>query len=163
MLVFGVALAWGGARMLVRAWSSEHWPTAQGSVLSSSVETLRSKRSVTFRPHVRYSYSVGSERYTSDTIAFGSTDAGDSRDAKEYVSRFPAGSSVSLHYSPDDPSVACLDCGSAGVADYVVTLGGVALALFAVSGLVDLLRSHHRAQRRQQRVVEGSSQQASRG
>jgi Protein of unknown function (DUF3592) len=153
MLVFGGALAFGGARMLHRAWSSEGWPTAQGTVLASSVETLRSKRSVSFRPHVRYSYSVGPERYTSETIAFGPSDEGDVRDANVYVKRFPAGASVSLRYSPDDPSVACLECGKAGLADYAVTGIGVALALYATLGLWELLRSQLSARQRQRQAA----------
>ena len=164
MLLFGGVLAFGGARAIYRAWSSKSWPTAQGSVLSSTVETLRSKRSVSFRPHVRYSYSVGAGHYTSDTIAFAATDTGDSQEAREYVGRFPTGSTVELHYSPEDPNVACLDCGRAGVADYVVTLGGGALALFAISGLLDLLRGHLARRRQQQSApARAPRQQATRG
>lgn len=151
MLLFGGVLAFGGGRAIYRAWTSGNWPTAQGSVLKSSVETMRSKRSVRFRPHVSYSYTVGSTPYTSEVIAFAATDTGDLEEAREYVNRFPAGSHVQPHYAPDDPAVACLDCGRAGVADYVVTVGGLGMMLFAVSGLVELLRSHRAAQRRQQR------------
>lgn len=151
MLVFGGLLAFGGARAISRAWSSKHWPTVHGSVLSSSVEPLRTRRSVSFRPHVRYSYSVGSGHYTSETIAFAPTDTGNLREAQAYVSRFPAGAPLELHYSPADPNVACLDCGRAGMADYMVTAGGVLLALFAVSGLLELLRSHRATRLRQQR------------
>jgi hypothetical protein len=163
MLLFGGVLAFGGARMIYRAWASQGWPTAQGKVLSSSVETLRSKRSVSFRPHVRYSYAVGPTSYTAETIAFAATDTGDLQEANGYVRRFPTGANVSLRYSPEDPAVACIDCGRAGVADYVVAVGGVALALFAISGLLDLLRSHLRAQQRQAAPANAAPQQASRG
>jgi hypothetical protein len=148
MLVFGGLLAWGGMRMIYRAWASESWPTAEGTVLSSSVETLRSRRSVSFRPHVRYGYSVGPAHYTAETIAFAATDTGNLQEANEYVRRFPSGAHVSPRYSPEDPSLACLDCGRAGVADYGVAGGGLALALFAASGLVDLRRGHLNSQRR---------------
>jgi hypothetical protein len=72
---------------------------------------------------------------------------------------------VELHYAPDDPTVACLDCGRAGVADYVVLVGGAGMALFAVSGLLELLRSHRASQQRQQRSARtgARSQQATRG
>jgi TRAP-type C4-dicarboxylate transport system permease small subunit len=165
MLLFGGVLAFGGGRAVLRAWTSGNWPTAQGSVLASSVETMRSKRSVSFRPHVRYSYTVGSTPYTSQVISFAATDTGDLQEAREYVSRFPAGSHVEPRYAPDDPTVACLDCGRAGVADYVVAVGGVGMALFAVVGLLELLRSHQAAQRRQQRSAGtgATSQQATRG
>ncbi|PTL81195.1 DUF3592 domain-containing protein [Vitiosangium sp. GDMCC 1.1324] len=165
MLLFGGMLVFGGARAIYRAWASERWPVAKGSVLSSSVETLRSRRSVTFRPHVRYSYEVGSGHYTSDIIAFAATDTGNMEEAREYVGRFPAGSTVELHYEPGDPSVACLDCGRAGLPDYAVTVGGGALVLFAVSGLLELLRGHLAARRRQQRPTPpgATPQQPTRG
>jgi hypothetical protein len=148
MLVGGGMLAYGGARMLYLAWASERWPSAEGTVLASSVETLRSRRSVRFRPHVRYDYAIGPTHYTSETIAFAATDTGDVEEANEYKRRFPKGAPVTPRYSPEDPFVSCLECGTAGVADYVVTGGGVALALFGLSGLVDLLRAYSSARRR---------------
>ncbi|HEX5754614.1 MAG TPA: DUF3592 domain-containing protein [Archangium sp.] len=149
MLVAGGAFALGGGRMLYRAKASEHWPVVKGSVLSSSVETLRSKRSVSFRPHVRYSYTVGAEHYTAETIAFAAMDTGNLAEANAYVRRFPVGAPVELHYSPADPSIACIECGLAGLADYVVTAAGAAMMLFAVSGLLDVLRGDLRARWRQ--------------
>ncbi|WP_375768009.1 DUF3592 domain-containing protein [Archangium gephyra] len=153
LLVFGGLLAFGGGRMVYRARASEHWPVARGSVLSSKVETLRSRRAVSFRPHVRYSYTVGAEGYTSETIAFGALDTGNVQEANDYVRRFPAGAPVELRYSPEDPSLACIECGQAGMADYVVTVGGGALMLFAALGLVDVLGSQLRARRRQRTLA----------
>jgi hypothetical protein len=144
MLVFGGVLAFGGGRKVYRGRASEHWPVGRGSVLSSSVETLRSRRSVSFRPHVRYTYTVGAVPYTAETITFAALDTGNLQEANGYVRRFPAGSPVELHYSPDDPSIACIECGQAGVADYVVMAGGGTLVLYAASGLVEVLRSYLR-------------------
>ena len=149
ILVVGGMLAFGGGRMLYRAKASEQWPVVRGAVLSSSVETLRGRRSVSFRPHVRYSYTVGAEHYTAETIAFAAMDTGSLQEASGYVRRFPAGAPVELHYSPADPSIVCIECGLAGMADYVVTAAGAAMMLFAVSGLLDVLRSDLRARRRQ--------------
>ncbi len=58
-----------------------------------------------------------------------------------------------LHYAPDEPSLVCLDCGRAGVADDGVSAGGLALGLFATSRPWELLRGHLRARRRQRRAV----------
>lgn len=157
LLVVGGALAFGGGRMLYRAKASEHWPVVKGAVLSSSVETLRSRRSVSFRPHVRYSYTVGAQHYTAETIAFAAVDTGNLQEANDYVRRFPAGAPVELHYSPRDPSIACIECGLAGIADYVVTAAGVAMLWFAASGLLSVSRSGLRARRRQRTQAPGGT------
>lgn len=155
LLVFGGALAVSAGRMLYRARSSEHWPVAEGTVLSSSVETLRSRRSASYVPHVRYSYAVGGQSFTSESIAFAPVATGDALEAQSYVRRYPHGGAVSVHYEPGAPEVACLDCGRAGVANYVVALGGAALALVAALGLVDVLRYRARARVNSPRASAG--------
>lgn len=142
MLVFGGALAFGGGRSIYRAYTSQRWPVAQGHVLSNSVEKLRSRRSVSFMPHVSYEYAVNGKSYTSETLAFGAgITAGALEDANAYVHHYPKGAEVPIHYAPDDAALACLDCGSVGIADYVVAAGGTALLALALYGLLDALRS----------------------
>ncbi|GMU08414.1 MULTISPECIES: DUF3592 domain-containing protein [Corallococcus] len=141
LLGIGVALAFAGGRMVYRSKASKDWPTAQGTVLTSRVETLRSKRAVSFRPEVSYRYEVNGVPYTSDTVAFDGHGAGGLADAQAVSRHYAAGSPVTLHYEPEDPSVACLQCGDTGVVNYLVTLGGAVFALVAAWGLVELARS----------------------
>jgi hypothetical protein len=149
MLVFGGALAFGGGRSLYRAWSSERWPVAQAKVISSSVDKLRTRRSVSFMPRVKYEYSVDGKSYTADTLAFGAgISAGALEDANDYVHHYPVGASVQIHYSPDEAAVACLDCGKVGIPDYIVAAGGAGLLVLAILGLIETVRSHYKARNR---------------
>lgn len=149
MLMFGGALAFGGGRSLYRAYTSQRWPAVPGQVLSSSVEKIRSRRSMSFMPHVSYEYAVNGKTYTSETLAFGAgVTAGDIEDANAYVHHYPKGSEVQIHYAPDDAALACLDCGSVGIADYIVAGGGSVLVGLALIGLLDPLRSVLRARER---------------
>ena len=149
MLVFGAALAFGGGRSIYRAYASQRWPTAEAKVVRSSVDRLRAKRSVSFMPHVGYEYSVGGKPYSSETLAFGAgISAGDMEDANAYVHHYPVGAAVQIHYSPDDASVACLDCGKVGIADYIVAAGGAVLLVLAILGLIETFRSERRARNR---------------
>jgi Protein of unknown function (DUF3592) len=149
MLVFGVALAFGGGRSLYRAHESQRWPTAEAKVVRSTVEKLRSRRSVSFMPHVTYEYSVDGKSYSTETLAFGAgITSGNMEDANAYVHQYPVGASVQVHYEPDDASVACLDCGRVGVADYVVAAGGAALLVLAILGLIETFRAERRARNR---------------
>jgi hypothetical protein len=149
MLLFGGALAFGGGRTLYRSYMSQRWPTAQAKVISSSVEKMRSRRSVSFQPHVSYEYAVDGKTYTAETLAFGAGISGGAmEDANAYVHRYPVGASVQIHYAPDEASVACLDCGKVGIADYIIAAGGSALLVLAILGLFETLRSEHRARNR---------------
>lgn len=158
MLLFGGALAFGGGRAIYRAYSSEHWPTAEAKVTRSSVDKQRARRSVSFMPHVSYDYSVSGKAYSSETLAFGAgVTAGDMEDANEYVHHYPVGATVPIHYSPDDPSVSCLDCGKVGIPDYIIAAGGVVLLVLAVLGLVETFRSEARARNRGNKTPAGKA------
>jgi len=152
LLVLGLVLSFGGGRALYRAWTSSRWPVAQGTVLDSSVEPVREQRSVSYRPHVRYRYTVKGHLYTSDVLAFGAggVETRAKKEADEFIRRHGTGAPVEVRYAPDEPELACIECGHAGVADYVVTVGGVALILFAGSGMVDLMRVEAQKRRRLQ-------------
>jgi hypothetical protein len=149
MLVFGAALAFGGGRSLYRAYSSQRWPTAEAKVVRSSVDRQRSRRSVSFMPHVSYDYAVAGKSYSSETLAFGAgVTAGAMEDANDYVHHYPVGAAVQIHYSPDDASVACLDCSKVGIADYIVAAGGAVLFVLGILGLIETFRSERRARNR---------------
>ncbi|QSQ18770.1 DUF3592 domain-containing protein [Pyxidicoccus parkwayensis] len=152
MLVVGLALAYGGARTVVRAHQSASWPTTDATITSSSVETLRSRRGgVRFHPDVRYQYSVAGTLYSANTISFGGNDAGTLSDAQVVTHHFASGNHVPVHYEPADPSVACLEVGHAGIASYVLALGGLALVAIAGWGIWDMLRAGRREKARRQR------------
>jgi hypothetical protein len=141
MLVVGGALAFGGGRTLYRAHASQGWPSAQGKVLSSSVETVRSKRSVSFRPRVRYSYSVAGASHASESLTFsGGALGGGFADADAFVRRFPVGTEVTVHYSPEDVDLVCIDCQRVSLADYVISIVGVLLVGLALKSLLETLR-----------------------
>lgn len=148
IMLFGAMLAFGGGRMLYRAHASERWPTTEGTVVASGVETLRSRRTTRFHPEVRYEYAVGGHTYSADTISFGGNDTGALPDAQRLTHRYASGTKLPVHYEPDDPAVACVECGNAGMSSYVVMLGGLAVAGIAGAGMVDMVRADVREKRR---------------
>ncbi|MFP2926829.1 DUF3592 domain-containing protein [Pyxidicoccus sp. 3LG] len=90
--------------------------------------------------------------YTANTLSFGGGDASSMTDAQRVTHRYTTGTHVPVHYEPDDPTVACLECGGVGLSSYIVTLGGVALAGVGGMGLLDMLRDEARERRRRHRA-----------
>ncbi len=128
LLLAGGTLGFYAGRGVYRSWTSRAWPVALGHVISSKVETLRSRRGASFKPEVEFEYSVDGHSYTSNRLAFGAVGSSNPSEAQALVRRYAKGAEVHPHYEASDPSVACLECGLVSPADYVVTLAGLALA-----------------------------------
>ncbi|MBN8232740.1 DUF3592 domain-containing protein [Corallococcus macrosporus] len=147
----GVVLAVAGGKNVLRAHASQTWPSVRGTVIYSYVEkTLRdddpeyyahrTADQYTYRPVVKYAYSVQGTPYTSDTFAFDRTGTGGPFDAQAVSRQYRRGQPVTVHYEPDDPAVACLQCGSTEPVNHVAMLGGGVFVLLAIGNLVEIWR-----------------------
>jgi hypothetical protein len=132
LLLAGLALTTYGVLRTYRSVSSAGWPTAEGRMISSQVESIRARRSTTYQPKVAYSYSVGGTMYSGDVIAFSSDTGGDLLSVRAMVDRFPSGSTVTVHYNPSTPTLSCLIAGEVTWRDFVPD--GIGLALAGVGG-----------------------------
>jgi hypothetical protein len=93
--------------------AEKSWPTAPGVILSSVVGTHLSHSSrggttTQYMPEVAYDYQVNEITYKGSSVGFGKSTAS-SRKATEIVSRYPQGTSVTVHYDPKDPAKAVLE------------------------------------------------------
>lgn len=152
-LVFGVALVVCGIWLTL--YGIEHplqslraagWPTVEGQIISSSVETFRTRRNTTYAPKVSYSYKVGATLYSSDVIEFSLENSGDVVSVREVVNRFPASSKATVHYSPTDPQTACLIAGAISWRDFIPILIGLVLAGVGVLAALEGWRDRKKAQ-----------------
>jgi len=144
-LIGGIALLFIGGQSVIDGVSSSNWDTAEGLIEDSSVvEKTRSgkkKARKSFKPEINYNYTVDGETYRGDRIVFGSvsyyTMLKNSRErSKEWVTKYPEGSTVSVAYSPTDHSHCVLDTGLQLSACFKPVLG----IAFTLAG-VFLLRS----------------------
>lgn len=124
--VFGVLL--GEYRYAV---ASESWPSTQGEVLSSAVR--RSGR--TRWAAVRYSYRVGGKEMVGARVRYVAPVALEW--ASTTVSRYPAGTPVTVYYDPEQPRESVLEPGrraaafAAAVGANLLILGLAVAATFA--------------------------------
>lgn len=120
------------------AMTAARWPTTAGTVLSSEARSRRvlapgrgNQTMVVWSPLVEYSYRVGARDYHGARVAFGAAVAGGQESADATVARYPAGSAVTVHYDPGNPSFAVLETRVAFAwPSLLVTAGFFAAALF---------------------------------
>ena len=133
-IAFGLAFAVVGAVDWDRAADSVGWPTVTGTVVTSRVEHStnhrRGRTTHSHSAHVSYRYEVDGRALESGRIGFrmhGSTES----EARATVGRYPEGSSVTVRYSPDDPSVACLEPGTGDLQWLPLAIGAFCVVMGA--------------------------------
>ena len=129
----GAAIVVFAVWSLIRAWQSEHWPQAIGTVVSSRVDEYYSKGTLMYRPEISYRYSVSGREYVAGRRVFGG-DAGLNwrGPAEEIVARYAPNTNVPVRYNPVKPGEAVLLPGQ-----YRIPLFGLAFgAVFLVVGLL---------------------------
>jgi hypothetical protein len=120
------------------AITAARWPTAAGTVLSSTARSRRvlapgrgNQTMEVWSPLVEFSYRVGERDYHGARIAFGAAVSGGRDLAEATVARYPTGSAVTVHYDPANPSFAVLETRVAfGWTSALVTVGFFAAAVF---------------------------------
>jgi hypothetical protein len=98
----------GGLDDVVHAVRSTGWPTATGKVLSSEVEH-RFGKGPHFTARVRYEYQADGQRLEGSEIHFAQRRFRFESGAEQVISRYPVGSTVTVHYDPDEPETAVLE------------------------------------------------------
>ncbi len=106
-----------------RGNASVWWPSVQGEILLSEVESDDEK----YSPRIEYRYAVDGVQYKGDTLTYRGYGV-DRKTAEFCVSRFPAKSTVPVYYDPGKPSVSVLEQG-VDPADYLIALA-VLLVVF---------------------------------
>ena len=108
----GVGMLFLGGRGLALGLRSRAWPTAQGSILSSQVDTQSSSDGTTYAPKVTYAYEAGGGHRSGSLVhGGGPVYISSQKYAQAIVDRYPQGAKVSVHYDPRDPSLSVLEPG----------------------------------------------------
>ena len=114
------------------------WPTATGRVESSGVHAFESRDSdngrlrTRYRANVVYSYEVAGVRYTSDKLGSSEMSSNIEASARRIVDRYPAGSTIEIHYNPANPAEAIVKPGGrALLLLWLIPLAMVILAYIA--------------------------------
>lgn len=138
-LIGGGVMLWIGKPTLDTAKASKSWPSVDGVVIESRVETKKSndrKDGPTYKAVVVYKYEVGGEEFSSDRIWFGGEVSTSKRtQMRDIVKGYPEGQPTEVHYDPENPAEAVLQPGVFFTSYFMIIFG----AVFAVPGGIMLL------------------------
>jgi hypothetical protein len=86
------------------------WSRVPGVVLSTELVRMRypKSRARSFRPVVRYGYTVDGKEYRSSILAHGMQSGGSKRWAQRIVDLYPVGATITVLHHPTQPERACL-------------------------------------------------------
>lgn len=88
---------------------SEHWPTAEGKILESTIQKHHEGNYfASYSTHIKYVYEVDGQQYKGSRISFGSV-LGFKSIAQEYHRRYREGREIIIYYHPNKPSLATLE------------------------------------------------------
>ena len=121
---FSILVAFMFVRDINLAKASASWPTVSGTVKSSRVSTSTRKGKTKYHFDITYEYAVGGQSYSGSRVRFGGAGTTKSS-AEELVKSYPGGSTVTVHYFPDNPSECTLETGATGERYAVLIFPGV--------------------------------------
>lgn len=150
-IVVGIAVLYIGLNRFEQAKQSSSWPTVEGVITRSEVDTQRdSEGGMTYHADISYKYSIDEAVFSSTQIAFGSYGASDRSHAADIVGSYPVGKKVTVYHKVNEPTIAVLESGVTASTYFLPTFGAVFLLVGLVLAL--LLPKQLRKQQRRQRL-----------
>ncbi|MCT4656866.1 MAG: DUF3592 domain-containing protein [Cohaesibacter sp.] len=136
----GFAFLYLGIMLVQDAKNAVNWPSVEGTILSSSVSTVKQTkgRKKTFHyPHVVYEYVQDGEVKQSDRLSMSDMGYSKMKLAKVIVDDYPKGSKHPVYIDPQNSSVTILRPGEDSIAEFALWfgVGFIAVGLFAFWGL----------------------------
>jgi hypothetical protein len=165
LVLWGLAALffWAGLGNTWYGWVSQDWPTAEGRILASRVEEVRTSRQdsrssgdlvnptprapiIRYRPVIKYQWQVGSSLYERDRRNFSAAVADEETPeaAEAIIAPYVVGERVPVYYDPDEPSRGILEPGphwdGLGVSMVVALFLSAFAAIFTVLGFRRIAR-----------------------
>jgi hypothetical protein len=116
LVIVGGIVFWIHRRTAAKQAASMSWPTCEGRVARSWVESGRDKEGrYSYSARVQYAYIVNGQNQQCERVAWGGRSSSSNQDdADAEVARYPAGSAIRVHYNPEKPGEAVLEPAAKG-------------------------------------------------
>lgn len=136
-LISGLGLLGYGLLSTVEALQSRSWPSVQGAVTVSRMDSYIDKdedgATVMYKAVIQYAYQVDGRQYRGSRVSLGDYSSSDPRSAAAIIQRYPAGGAARVYYNPAAPEKALLE---PGFSPTQLILPGIGLAFSLVGGLL---------------------------
>ena len=148
LIAAGLMMLINFGHQAIQANRSSSWPTVEGTVTASTVvqRTGRCGRKTDI-PSITYRYSVAGVEHLGTRLFYGSQyleswtpGAKWTTDTKEYIRRYPPGSSLRVHYDPDDAGTSVVEAGLKSAIVLPVVVSILSIAGGVIVGLVERRR-----------------------
>ena len=119
-------------KMFLDALGVKSWPTTQGTVLRSELESSLPR---SYTANVEYEFEVDGQTYRSSSVRTRGTSTKHQSDAVSVLERFPKGSVCTVYYKQGSPDQSFLEAG-VGTVNYIIVISPLVFAfLFGATGL----------------------------
>jgi len=152
--LIGACVVVVGLAIMMQSARSREWPTAEGRVLWSGIDTIKGDESTTYRAAARYTYTVNDVRYEGGRVSFDIGGGAWDHAAKD-AARYAPGTTVTVYYNPSKPSRAVLEPGMS-MAGLLVAVVGASLLLSSGITIVLLVRRPLAEARRLEQRLRGA-------
>lgn len=138
LIGLGTCLGYG-PWMLLRAKATESWPSVQGVITGTALDShTDSKNRTSWSVHVDYDYQVDGAAYHGERYSIAGDPGSETLHGAEQIQAgFPTGSPVEVFFDPEDPASAVLAQGGSRKAWLTILFG----FMLVIAGMVVVVRN----------------------
>jgi len=135
-VVAGAIALFIGSHNLYYAQISSNWPSVQGVIVESSLDTRHTSsgtsRHTEYSPEILYKFVVGNMTFNGNNITYGGYDSSFANRARSVVNSYSKHKKVAVYYMPNNPEESVLEPGvswhtllmpAAGLIVFIIGLG----------------------------------------
>lgn len=112
IIIGGFVFFMWGLPPMQYASASKNWPSVQGKITRSEVDTYRKEGKTQYLPDIAYNYTVDGKQYASSKVTVGDPPSTSNiSPAKRLQSEYPVGKEVEVYYDPEVHSSSTLKTG----------------------------------------------------
>ena len=130
-------------RDIMNGLNSRNWPITTGTIIQSGIHTRQKTdedgfTSTTYGATVVYTFNISGKEFKETRRSFSGVRTSSVRQAEQILARYPQGSSVTIYYHPDNPSLCVLEPGVSWLtyAGMIILLGLLVFGILGVLGLI---------------------------